>query len=100
MKVLVIPEDFRNDQYILKPLFSRLFRELTGRSVRVEVCQDPLLGGVSEALKSDILADVVQQYDGMTDVFVLCVDRDGIVGRRQRLDQLESEFWRQPRRPG
>lgn len=25
MKVLVIPEDFRKDQYILKPLFIRLF---------------------------------------------------------------------------
>ncbi len=24
MRVLVIPEDFRNDQYILKPLFERL----------------------------------------------------------------------------
>ena len=92
MKVLVIPEDFRNDQYILKPLFSRLFRRLGSRSVRVEVCRDPLLGGVSEALRADILTDIVQQYDGMTDMFILCVDRDGVVGRRQRLDQLESEF--------
>ena len=92
MKVLVIPEDFRNDQYILKPLFSRLFRHLGNRSVRVEVCRDPLLGGVSEALRADILTDIVQQYDGMTDMFILCVDRDGGVGRRQRLDQLEAEF--------
>ena len=92
MKVLVIPEDFRNDQYILKPLFSRLFRRLGSKSVRVEVCRDPLLGGVSEALRADILTDIVQQYDGMTDMFILCVDRDGVVGRRQRLDQLESEF--------
>ena len=26
MNVFIIPEDFRNDQYILKPLFTRLFR--------------------------------------------------------------------------
>ena len=26
MKVLLIPEDFRKDQYILKPLFSRLLK--------------------------------------------------------------------------
>ena len=26
MKVMIIPEDFRKDQYILKPLFSRLFK--------------------------------------------------------------------------
>ena len=25
MRVLVIPEDFRKDQYLLKPLFQRLF---------------------------------------------------------------------------
>ena len=91
MRVLVIPEDFRNDQHILKPLFSGLLRALGRRSVRVEVCQDPLLGGVVEALKSDRLAEVIEQYP-MADVFILCVDRDGVVGRRQRLDEIEVEF--------
>ena len=28
MNVLIIPEDFRNDQYILKPLFVRLFKKI------------------------------------------------------------------------
>ena len=28
----------------------------------------------------------------MTDIFILCVDRDGNTGRRQRLDSLEGEF--------
>ena len=28
----------------------------------------------------------------MTDIFILCVDRDGITGRRQRLDELEAMF--------
>ena len=91
MKVLIIPEDFRNDQYILKPLFSRLFRSLGRGPVRVRVCQD-LLGGVGEALKAERLAEIVQDYEGTADVFILCVDRDGELGRRQRLDQLESQF--------
>ena len=91
MKVLIIPEDFRNDQYILKPIFSRLFRSLGKRPVRVRVCQE-LLGGVGEALKADRLAEIVQDYEGTADVFILCVDRDGELGRRQRLDQLESQF--------
>ena len=30
MKVLLIPEDFRNDQYILKPIFERLFSDHLG----------------------------------------------------------------------
>jgi hypothetical protein len=56
------------------------------------VCTDPLLGGVSEALKSERLAEIVEQYDGMTDLFILCVDRDGDGGRRGRLDRIEQEF--------
>ena len=66
MNVLIIPEDFRYDQYILRPLFQRLFRSLDRRAT-VTVLTDPLLGGVDEALKSERLAEVVEQYDGMTD---------------------------------
>ena len=92
MNVLVIPEDFRKDQYILKPLLSRLFRTIGASSVRVRVCQDPLLGGIGEALKLERLREIVQQYEAMTDIFVLCVDRDGVTGRRYRLNEIETEF--------
>ena len=92
MNVLIIPEDFRNDQYILKPLFLRLFRDLGAASANVRVCQDPLLGGVGEALKPERISEIVEMYGGMIDVFILCVDRDGVLGRRQRLDDIESEF--------
>ena len=92
MNVLVIPEDFRKDQYILKPLFERLLASLGRRRAKVRVCQDPLLGGVGEALKRERIAEIVARYEGMTHVFVLCIDRDGDEGRRQRLDGLEAEF--------
>ena len=59
MNVLIIPEDFRRDQYILKPIFERLFRSIGRRRARVEVCRDPLLGGVDEALKSDRISEIV-----------------------------------------
>ena len=91
MNIFIIPEDFRKDQYILKPLFSRLIRRLGTRSVRVRVCQDPLLGGVGEALKSERLREVIERYP-MVDVFILCVDRDGVEQRRQRLDRIERGF--------
>ena len=92
MNVLIIPEDFRNDQYILRPLFSRLFRDLGASAARVRVCQNPLLGGVVEALKSERLQEITEMYGGMVDLFILCVDRDGNTGRRQRLDEIEAEF--------
>ena len=91
MNVLIVPEDFRKDQYILKPIFERLFRAIGRRSAKIEVCQDPLLGGVDEALKSDRISEIVSFYP-MTDVFILCVDRDGREGRRGRLDEIEVEF--------
>ena len=92
MKVMIIPEDFRKDQYILKPLFTKLFKRLGSSPTEVYVCQDPLLGGIGEALKTEQLATIVEDQKGMMDIFILCVDRDGVVGRRQRLDQIEAEF--------
>ena len=92
MNVLIIPEDFRKDQYILKPLFLRLFRALGRRRVRVDICRAPLLGGIGEALKSERMAEVVGKHRGMTDIFILCVDRDGDTNRRQSLDRLEAKF--------
>ena len=61
MNVLIIPEDFRKDQYILKPLFSRLFQSMGRRHVQVEVCRDPPLGGFREALKTERMAEVVNE---------------------------------------
>ncbi len=88
----MIPEDFRKDGYLLQPLFRRLLRDLGKPRARVVVCRDPLLGGVEEALKLDRLAEIVERYDGMIDLFVLCVDRDGKEGRRHRLDVIERKF--------
>lgn len=90
MNVLIIPEDFRKDQYILKPLFTRLFRHLGARRPNIDICQDPLLGGDGEALKLERITEIVRDNRGMTDIFILCVDRDGRSGRRQRLDNIEA----------
>ena len=92
MNIVVIPEDFRNDQYILKPLITRLFRNIGVQSVTVWVCNDPLLGGIGEALKLERLMQIVERRRGWADIFILCVDRDGVTGRRQRLNDIETEF--------
>ncbi len=91
MRVLIIPEDFTYDQYILGPLFTRLFAELGKPRAKLVVCRQPNLGGVEEALKVERLREITASYP-MTDLFVLCVDRDGESGRRARLDQLEQEL--------
>ena len=92
MNVLIIPEDFRKDEYILKPIIRRLFRSIGKPRARVQVCHDPRLGGIGEAMKSDRIADIVDRYEAMTDVFILCVDRDGVEERRRKLNGLERRF--------
>ena len=90
MRALIIPEDFKKDQHILKPIFKRLFQSVGKPRARVRVCQNPRLRGIDQALNSDRMLEIVERYKGMTDIFILCVDRDGEIGRRHRLDQLES----------
>ena len=92
MRVMLIPEDFRHDQYIIGPLFKRLMSNLGKPNAKVITCTDPLLGGIGEALKPERLQEICDQYDGMVDIYVLCVDRDGEVGRAERLDAIEQRF--------
>ena len=92
MNVLIIPEDFLKDQYMLKPIFERLFRSLGKTRARIRVCQRPRLRGVDQALDPKQISAIVERYKGKTQVFILCVDRDGNTHRRRRLDDLESQF--------
>lgn len=92
MRVLVIPEDSRNDQYILKPLFREFFKSIGKPRAHVRICCDPVLGGIVEALKLERIREIVDQYKGMTDIFILCVDRDLKRGRRSQLDRIEDKF--------
>lgn len=92
MRVFLIPEDSRRDKFVLKPLFESLFRSIGKPRTRVRVCENPVLRGVGAAMNVDRLAQIVQQYKGETDVFVLCVDRDGDQNRRDRLAELEARL--------
>lgn len=89
MNVLIIPEDFRKDQYMLKPIISALFSEIGG-SAKIRVCQDPLLGGIGQAMKWERINEIIDRYKGMIKLFLLCVDRDGIETRKQALTNLEN----------
>lgn len=89
MRVLVIPEDFRNDQFILKPVVEAMLKKLGRRTAIVRVCQEPLLGGISQATNWEKISEILDRYRGMVDIFLLLVDRDGQAGRRSRLDELE-----------
>lgn len=91
MNVLIIFEDFRKDQYI-QPIIEAIFAALDkpGKSkAKVKICRDPLLQGISQALKWENIEWIVKHY-AMVNIFLLCVDRDGQKGRRAELDHLET----------
>lgn len=96
--VLVIPEDFTKDQGILKPLIKRMLERAEKPTAKVRVCQNPRLAGLGQALNKERIADLVASYP-TTDLFVLCVDRDGDPNRRQRLDNIETFIWQKHGKP-
>lgn len=91
MNVLVIPEDFRKDQYMLKPIVEAMMKEVGKPKARVRVCQDPLLGGIDQALKWERIEEIINRYKGMVNLFLLCVDRDGKEARKASLNNLEQQ---------
>ncbi len=91
MNILIIPEDFRKDQYMLKPLIQGMMRELGKPRVKVAVCQDPLLGGITEAMKWKKIEQILDEYKGMVDLYLLLVDRDGEEHRHLRLANIETK---------
>lgn len=89
MRVLVIPEDFTYDQYILQPLVEAMIHYLGKPRAKVVVCRDPQLGGIAQATNWEQIEQIIERYP-MVNLFLLCVDRDGEAGRRERLDQIEK----------
>jgi hypothetical protein len=91
VNVLVIPEDFTRDQYVLKPIIQAIMETIGKPRANVSVCNNPRLRGLSQALSWSQLERILDQYRGMVDLFLLCVDRDGDGARRARLDYLEQQ---------
>lgn len=89
MKILVIPEDPKLDQYILKPVVARIFADLD-KFPRIDVLSNPRLRGVAEALGSAKLADIVATFP-MIDLFLVIVDRDGVKSRQDTVTAREAE---------
>jgi hypothetical protein len=90
MNVLIIPEDFRKDQFILKPIVAEMLKAADSPRARIEVCRRPLLEGISQSLNWERIREIIEIYAGMVDLFLLCVDRDGNPDRRASLDRLEG----------
>ncbi len=90
MRVLIIPEDFTYDQYMLKPIIQSMMAYLGKPRAKLLVCRDPMLGGVAQATNWENIAEIIERYK-MIDLFLLCVDRDGNIGRHNKLNEIETQ---------
>ena len=88
--VLIIPEDFRKDQAILKPIVEALFKYLGKPRANVNVCRDPQFGGISNVTAWGKISPVLNRYRGNFQLILLLVDRDGNENRRESLDNLQT----------
>jgi hypothetical protein len=90
LNVLIIPEHFSQDQHILKPIVKAMFGAIGRPRANVQVCQDPLLGNVDQAMRWERLREIIDIYP-QVDLFLLIVDRDGEERRRLRLNHIERQ---------
>lgn len=86
MKVLVIPEDPRLDQYMLKPLVEAALNYAGHSKAKVAVCQSGQLRGDTTIIGEEPLSQIIEDNQ-LYDAFFLCVDRDC---REERINQLNA----------
>ena len=87
LNVLIITEDYRHDQYVLKPIVRSLLSEVGKSNANVKICKDPMIGGVEEALDREMVRDVILT-NPQVDLYLLVVDRDG--DKREKSDRLQA----------
>ncbi|MFL5804874.1 MAG: hypothetical protein ACJ8CR_24410, partial [Roseiflexaceae bacterium] len=78
------------DQYVLKPIVKAMLAAVGRPRANVQVCQDPLLGGVEQALRWERISEIIDSYP-QVDLFLLLVDRDGDEHRHVRLENIERQ---------
>jgi hypothetical protein len=91
MNVLIIPECYSKDQFILKPLIKAMLTHIGKPKAVVEVLKDPFLHSVNQAMNPATIKGIIHRYRGMVDLFILCVDRDGDPNRKAALCDRENE---------
>jgi hypothetical protein len=94
VKVLVIPEDPKHDQYLLKPLVEAAITHSGKPGALVRICNHRLIGGDATVLNFENLCEIVEDNQ-LYEVFVLVVERDCLAGRRAALDNLALRLHKQ-----
>lgn len=91
MNILVITEDHVKDRYMVEPILAAMLKNIGKPRAKIQVCANPRLRGVAQALDWGRIQEILNQYQGMIDIFLLCIDRDGEPNRKAKLTSLEQK---------
>jgi len=90
LNVLIIAEDYRNDQFILKPIVNAMLDRVGKPNANLRICKDPLIEGDEDALDSETIEDVIFT-NRMVDLYLFLIDRDAEPHRHKRLRRVEND---------
>jgi hypothetical protein len=90
MNVLVLAEG-PHDKHVLLPIVREMMKAVGKQWANVDWGQEAPFQGTGRALRWNWVEAALQDYGGMVDLFLLCVDRDGNEHRREVLDRLEDK---------
>lgn len=90
LNVLIIAEDYRNDQFILKPIVNAMLERVGKPNANLRICRDPLIEGDEDALDSETIEDVIFT-NRMVDLYLFLIDRDAEPDRHKRLRRAEND---------
>lgn len=89
MRVAILAEDFRKDQFLLKPVCEAMMASLGKPQSKVLVITDPAFRGIGDLFRRDRMQRALDLNRGMFDLFLLLVDRDADSERDRKLAELE-----------
>ena len=92
LNVLVLTEDFRKDQHVLRPIIRALFTHLGKSNASIRFCMDAsCMQGVNAVMKWENIHRILNQHKNTFQMFVLLVDRDGDDNRCQAFQTLRQK---------
>lgn len=88
-RLIVICENHLLDPPMIEPILHKMLDSAGRGKCRIEANTIVPFHGVDQALNADTIQEIIESYK-QADLFLLCIDRDGMPGRRKSLDRIEQ----------
>ncbi|WP_162865413.1 hypothetical protein [Deinococcus wulumuqiensis] len=87
MRIAILLEDYRLDQYIVKSVIEKLARFINLK-INYRIIMTPMVTGIDSMSSTENLQEICRRYGPMSDIILIIHDRDG----RQDRDRLAESI--------